>query len=328
MRKKLFMITTLLLLIPHTAEADLDVIREVIIAPKNGRAAANIGSVNQSSNIRMVLAKVDIEVGKVPVSDQDPVRINVHSVFTMKNESQDALSLTVGFPVSRSEYSAFDLVSFAVKTDGNPRSVFNRVSGYIRRIKHIFISGPDKESYKKLVDYEINKDHLEIYGIQKIGKGEYQNLMVWGEVFDPGQERNIEVRYSIEIPLQKNVWKQKKVKGNYKGIWPQEANNLPLDFLKSIPGKKKFSLFSYNKYYFFDYYLISGASWKGTIGEEVITLRLDNSWQGHTLYSNHKDKLVRQSSPKGDDLHGILTYAYILRNAEPTGNLYFALKRP
>jgi hypothetical protein len=157
MIKRLFIASVLLLLIPRYAAADLSVIREVTVTSKNGRVAANIGPVNQSSNVRMVKTKVDIDIGKVPVPDQDPVRINVHAVFTMKNESPDTLSLTVGFPVSHSQYSAFDLISFSVRTDGHPRSVFNRISGYPRQMKHEFVSGPEPESYKEFIDYQKEK---------------------------------------------------------------------------------------------------------------------------------------------------------------------------
>lgn len=277
----------------------------------------------------MARAKIDIEIGKVPIPINNPVRINVHAVFTMKNESSASLSLTVGFPVSHSRYSAFALTSFSIKTNGKPRSVFNRISGYPRQMNYKFISGPDPESYKQLSDYKVAKEPAKLSGIQKIGKGEYQNLMVWGETFEEHQTTLIDVSYTIEIPLQKNIWKKKKVKGNLKGTWPQEANNLPLGFLKSIPGKRNFFHFSYHKYYFFDYYLVSGASWKGTIGEEEINLRFaDDSWQGHKLYSNHKDKLVRKDTGKENLRENSLIYTYVLRNSDPTEDLYFALKRP
>ena len=51
------------------------------------------------------------------------------------------------------------------------------------------------------------------------------------------------------------------MKGSHKGVWLQEATNVPVASLKKIPGS----------YYFFDYYL-SGASWSGSVGFEDITL--------------------------------------------------------
>ncbi len=324
-------VLAVLLMASHGVWADLEIVREVTIAPKNGRVLANIGSVNQSYNIRMIKAVVEIEVGKVPAEDKEPVVLNVHALFTMKNESPEKMDLTVGFPVSNSRFSAFDFKSFLVETGGFPRSVFNRLTGYPNYMKHFYVSGPEKESYTELPDYpELNAEsgapdtygfkRRNVFVVEKIGEQGFHNLMVWREMFEPDQTQIVDIRYTIEIPPQKNKWEQKKAKGNYKGIWPEEANNLPISFLESIPHKEVF--------YFFDYYLVSGASWKGTIGEEVITLRLDDSWGGHKLYSNHRDKLTRTGELGTGENNVGLTYTYILRDAEPTDNLYFALKRP
>jgi hypothetical protein len=306
------------------AEADLNVVRELVIAPKNARVLANIGSVNQSFNIRMAKALVDIHIGKLPQSAEEPVEINIHAVFTMQNESPDSLSLTVGFPVSNSEFSVFEFKSFKVGTDNEPRSVFNRTSGYPRKMNHAWISGPDKKGDKELPDYQEGRNRKsnsgKLFGQQIIGGDEFQNLMVWKETFDPHQVRKIQVDYSMKIPTQKNTWETKRAEGNYKGVWPEEANNLPLKFLNSIPYR--------DKYYFFDYYLVSGASWKGMIGEEIIKLHLDNSWQGHRLYSNYEHKLFRSGDKKNDEDSHAMTYTYLLQNAEPTENLLFALGRP
>ena len=65
--------------------------------------------------------------------------------------------------------------------------------------------------------------------------------MVWKDTFDPGQVRSIEVEYGIAVPLQKNSIVRRKEVGNYKGIWQQEANNMPLHFLASLPGFRKSS---------------------------------------------------------------------------------------
>ena len=72
----------------QTAEADLNVVREVTIAPKNGRVAANIGSVNQSYNIRMEKALVEITVGRVPDRENDPVMIRVAAQHLARVESR------------------------------------------------------------------------------------------------------------------------------------------------------------------------------------------------------------------------------------------------
>ena len=292
---------------------------------------ANIGSVNESYNIRMIKAMVDIEVGKVPTEARASIAVRVHAVFTLKNESPETLALTVGFPVSDSRYSAYRFRSFHVLTDDSPRTVFNRVTGYPNHMSHLHISGPDKGSHTELPDYpdgsgksgaagEKSLKRRDPFVVEKIGNDAFHNLMVWGERFKPHQTQTVDIRYTMALPLQKNRWEQKMVTGSYKGVWPEEADNLPISFLKTIPYNEEF--------YFFDYFLVSGASWKGAIGEEIITLRLDPSWEGHKLYSNQVHRLVPANHLGGKKASGDLTYTYTLRDEEPVENLYFALRRP
>lgn len=61
-----------------------------------------------------------------------------------------------------------------------------------------------------------------LFGDEMIGDKSFHNLMVWKETFNAGQISTIKVTYAIAVPLQENSVKTKKVKGNYKGIWPQE----------------------------------------------------------------------------------------------------------
>lgn len=311
---------------PVTVSADLEVVREVTITPKSGRGGANIGPVNTSVNVSMIKADVTITVGALPASIDDLLDISVNAKFIMKNEASETLALTVGFPVSNSKYSAFELQKFTVTSNGVPRSVFNRVTGYPSRLEHTYVSGPDPEGYLGLPDYSITDPLLthtspemtkgrSLFGKELIGKEVFQNLLVWKEMFNAGQVSTIEVGYLISLPLQKNSTKKEEVKGSYKNIWPQEANNIPEQFLNSLPKDEAF--------YFFDYYLTSGASWKGPIGEQNVALILDRSWNGHTLY-RHVGHEVNQFERQGEGK----TYVFSLRNTEPTANLLYALKRP
>jgi len=323
LRRRPIMKTRTLLLILGLAAlvqlslGDLIVVKEVVITPKRVPAAGNIGSVNQSLNIRMVDAEVSIDVGPYPTSKSGPLSIEFIGLFHLENESEDALDVTVGFPVSNSEYSSFEFKSFEAKTGETVRTVFNRTSGYPRRIQHAHVSGPTAESHKDLPDAElIERDEIQLMGIQKIGDDNYQNLMVWKESFAPLQKKQIEVRYVLEIPLQKNIVLTKKARGSYKGIWPQEANNLPVEFLKTFPEGREF--------FFFDYFLVSGASWKGPIGKEKITLRLDKSWTDHKLHCSIEDALRTEKT--GSEEYAAV-YSYSFKELEPTENLYFALEK-
>lgn len=299
------------------ARADIQVMREVVIAPKSGPVAANIGAVNASPAVVMKNADVKVRVGAVPALENKPLAVSVRARFVMANDSDDSLALTVGFPLSASEFPPFDLEGFAVKSDGEPRSVFNRVTGYPRRLEHRYVSGPEREGFRALPDDAGEEGGgvaraRSLFGDQQIGKGTFQNLMVWKETFAPRQTRTVDVAYDLAVPLQENRVVRKKVRGNYKGTWPQEANNVAADFLGILPHEKRF--------YFFDYVLVTGASWKGPIGKETVVLVLDETWRGRALQRSAGPPEGKWEGDKGG-----LVWTLTLRDAEPTANLLFAL---
>jgi hypothetical protein len=305
--------------------ADLTVVREVVVAPKKGSLAANIGPVNRSANIRLAQAMVNIHAGAPPSAPNQPLMVSVNARFILVSESDKNLRLTVGFPVSDSEYSSFGFTSFEVRGPEGPRSVFQRTTAYPRRMTHRLISGPDGDPARLLPDvgqankrggvYRSRRDGR-IMGGDSVGTSELGNLMVWAETFKPGETKAIILSYVMKVPLQDSRWSRRRVKGNYKGVWPQEANNLPLAFLRTLPK---------GNYYFFDYYLVTGAAWKGTIGREEVRLVLDRNWQGHRLHCNLMPELRRVDA---ESQPGATAYVYPLRNREPTENLYFALTEP
>ncbi len=316
----LYLVMGCTLLSPVAGLGDLTVVREVVITPRSVNASANIGSVNSSPNIRLDTANIDIQVGAPDVSGKSkdswsPIFLVVRGNFALVNQSTEELQLTVGFPVSNSEYSAYDLATFRVLTDGAIREVFSRVSGYPRRIRHEYISGelgPDESRPPA----EIDRETVHLFGKQLMGKDSFQNLMVWQETFAPKQHKNVEVMYEITIPLQNTDVVREKVTGNHKGIWPQEANTIPVDFLSELDS---------GAYYFFDYYLTSGASWAGPISFEDISLKFDSWWQDLEFHSTIKQGRISWSNTT---LYpGIPTVAYYsLRDVEPTENVYFAIR--
>ena len=292
---------------------DLIVVREAVIAPKDVNAAANIGSVNSSVNVRMDLAKVDIHVAKLGGGALAPLPLNVRATFELVNESSDELKLTVGFPISNSEYSSFELSHFSVVTDGAVREVFRRIGSYPRSMGHEYVSG-EKGPEKATPPTEIGSDNL--FGVQSIGKDAFQNLMVWEETFAPTQRKKIEVDYEIEIPLQENKVVREQVESSSKGIMHGSANNVPIQFLQKVGT---------GSYYFFDYYLTSGASWAGSIGFEEITLYFDHWWRDLEFYSTIKQGEIGWSNRTlYPSLPIVATYQ--LRDEEPTENIYFAIR--
>jgi len=300
---------------PALCLGDLNVVKEVVIAPKGVNTAANIGSVNSSANVRLDTATVDIHVGKPGGGPLAPLPLNVKATFTLINESSHKLKLTVGFPISNSRYSSFKLVRFTVVTNGIVREVFRRISSYPKQLTHEYISG-EKGPERATPPGDITHDSVKLFGKQFIGEEPFQNLMVWKETFSPSQQKKVAVDYEIDIPLQENKTIRQKAKGNYKGIWPQEANNVPIHFLQKLAS---------GQYYFFDYYLTSGASWAGPIAFEDVTLHFDYWWRDLEFHSTIKQGDIGWSNRMLDpDLPIVATYQ--LRNEEPTENIYFAIR--
>ncbi len=318
-RPKTLLLAAVLAAAASGARGDLLSEREIILSPERGRVVANIGGIGRSTAVRMAEAIVDISVGERPRDREARIDIRVHAVFTMENTSPDTVALSVGFPVSDSSWSAFDFDFFEVVTDGEARSVFERVGSYPRRMHYRHVSGPDPLAYGGLPDTAAGAETPRgaIFGITRIGEDGFRNLMVWTETFAPGQTRSIDVRYGIAVPSRVSQWKRIKVTTSIKGPHPDEANNLPAAFIDGLPET--------DYYYFFDYYLTTGASWKGTIGRETITLDLDPSWRGHRLFfSRHDAAGAVKESPGESDLR----HRWVLNDVEPKSNLYFALKRP
>jgi len=301
---------------PSLCFGDLYVVKEVVITPKAVNAAANIGTVNSSVNVRMHSAKVDIQIDKPGGGTLVLLPLIVRAGFKLINESNDELKLTVGFPVSNSQYSSFELSHFRVVTDGVSREVFRRKSSYPRNLIHEYISG-EKGPGKAAPPGDMpQQDAAKLFGKQFIGRETFQNLMVWEETFLPSQQKQVVVDYEIDIPLQENKTVRQKVEGNYKGVWPQEANNVPVGFLQKLaPGS----------YYFFDYYLTSGASWAGPIASEDVTLNFDNWWKDLEFYSTIKQGRLSWSNTTLYPGIPITAY-YSLRDVEPTENIYFAIR--
>ena len=143
LRPKTLLLAAVLAVAAGGARGDLSAEREIVLSPERGRVVANIGAIGHSDAVAMNRADVNISVGERPHDREARVDIGVHAVFTMENISTDTVALTVGFPVSDSSWSAFEFDFFDVITDGDARSVFERVGGYPRRLSHRHVSGPD-----------------------------------------------------------------------------------------------------------------------------------------------------------------------------------------
>ncbi len=141
-----------------------------------------------------------------------------------------------------------------------------------------------------------------------------QNMMAWEEAFAPKEERIINVQYQLDIAsqLKGEVATRVKKMEFYRPI-PLFIGLTPIDLscisrlLNNLPD---------GRYYLFDYFLVSGATWKGPIGKETIRLHLSDDFKGMQVLCSQPDRL-KQENPT--------TWTYVLENEKPRENLYFAL---
>lgn len=304
------------IMVAAAARADLAFEREIYINSKTTPAVSNITGSSQA--IEMQEAQVDINVSAA-TEGSSLITLTTNAQFHMHNSTKETVLLTMGFPVSDSSYSAFQLIDFRVTSGGEPRSVFQRVTGYPRHREHIWVSGPETDP-RILPDAN---DPPGVFGdenwidrndgssvLQDSPDGSNRgvasaNKMVWRELFTPNEVRLIVVTYSLNLPTQSKKSEKMRKVSNEKGISREEANNCPVAFLNKLaPGD----------YYFFDYYLVTGASWKGPIGKEEIRLHLPPGWVNATLSSWPEKTTTRE------DL-----MVYRLEREEPRDNIYWAV---
>lgn len=190
----------------------------------------------------------------------------------------------------------YNIMDFTAVSNDEKQTVYHRRTGYPNFRKQERISGPD-----------LPPENLPDYFEKPFLTGEnYNNKMIWREDFAPNEERIIQVDYSLYLAPLTNEYEKRKMNVGGFNAGPT-AENTPSKLLSKIKKDKK--------YYFFDYFLESGASWKGTIGKEVIRLHLPKDvWEMSDLECYPK---------KLNDEDGVLVYT--LENEDPDYNLYFAL---
>ena len=86
----------------------------------------------------------------------------------------------------------------------------------------------------------------------------FLHAYVWTQEFLPGKHCRVEVRYLLTLHAQSLAYSKKYTKGEGQEVVPFDA---------MVAGE------SGDKAFFLDYILRSGATWKGPIGHETVTLR-------------------------------------------------------
>lgn len=332
-----FVVSVLFVFAIEPARADIEFSGTIVYGPKLSPASALIGEVttklqsieerarDQSTHISMDKAEVDLFVGPISAEGEAFAVVSGSARFTMRNTSNADQHIIVGFPLGSRKYGAYRFLSFAVRHEGVPLPVFFAEGGYKIPLK---MTPLDIET--KAIPPEADTEGRMYTGLD-YGRTTIDTSIIWEAVFKANSTEMIEVEYSLEIPLQAPNMIAREIIGTYNSM-RLKADSIPEKFSQPLDAELD--------YVFFSYILASGASWRGSIGREVVRVTLDKSW-GNTpvdLYRMMGNELQGVTDPRdtvetisaeawnaGED--GLSAVVFERENFEPgeDDNLHFAL---
>jgi len=287
---------------PTSADVKLIIRPDAVPVPTEPEAA-NPSQLVGSPCVRMAEATVDIDVKsnqrKKGTAD---ISVEVKAVFHMCSDSVVSETMTVGFPLSNQSYSAAKPGAFSVNSNGEAKSLSRWPEQTGKKGKK-----SEDERLREAIEGSRDVDEITREMIN-------QNMMAWEEAFAPKEERTIDVQYQLDIASQLKDGVATRVRKMqfyrpiplFIGLTQTDLSDISA-LLSGLPD---------GPYYFFDYFLVSGATWKGPIGKETIRLHLSDDFKGVQVLCSQPDRL-KQENPT--------TWTYVLENEKPAKNLYFAL---
>jgi len=267
---------------PLLTRADMSTLQ--VQGPSSASVISTPGlAVSTAAVTRMKSAAVNIVLRR---GDGDKLVASCVAVFAMESKTAEPKMVwtdLVAFPVTGLRGGALEIKTFSVTVDGvRPPTVFRK---YIS-----FPSGmADTAIYGKLDQKFTSRhgDHGMVILNQLVDGTTYFDAYLWSQEFASGSESTVEVKYEVALTPQPVSYRKTFMHGGNPDLVPFDALRLPDEVGRA---------------YFFDYVLLSGATWLGPIGHESITLRFDPSIAPITL--NDEDEVIafgRHISRYGQD---------------------------
>jgi hypothetical protein len=239
------------------SHADVATLREK--GPKSGAAFSNLGLAAMSTDVKVAMrdARVKILLKK---GEGDTILAECEANFLLENLAptetgpQDFL---VAFPVTGLTSKVVMIDKFAVTVDGKtPPTVFRQGIAISRReskLQDRVISGQLEARFAP----EKSKQQ---WGVCLSDKAVYPNSYAWSQHTTPGAKSKVKVTYVVTMHPQSIHYSKSYDSAN------DDVEVIPFDNLEVENWNEN--------YYFFDYVLVSGATWEGPIGHEIITLSI------------------------------------------------------
>ena len=227
--------------------------------PRTGSLFSNPGVVAAHlSTLKVSMASADVKIF-VHRGKGEELAAECDASFVLKDRSNPASGshdFLVAFPVTGMNSKIVTVDSFSVLVEGNaPQKVFRNT---------VVVVSPweTKSTDPKFSD---SQPIAELYPedhdtIMRSDENWYRNAFVWLQTSKPGTITHVHISYTATLRPQ-SIYYAKA----YSKTFDDEV--LPFD---DNPASKWDQ-----RYYFFDYILISGSTWFGAIGKETINLTLD-----------------------------------------------------
>jgi hypothetical protein len=233
-----------------------------VTGPHSGTGFANLGAVTKEPvRTTMTNAEILIEIQGRKGDDLTAACTAVFDLDTEPNLESKSQTVLVAFPVTGFTGEAVTISQFEVTIDG-----VQKPEVYGRPI-HLFSEKEDSADIwgglpKEWLPVKTSQVDLEYFGFQ-LNRGDLitntlLQAFAWTQEFLPGKHCRVEVKYLLTLHAQSLAYAKKYMRGQSRDLVPFEA---------MVAGE------SSEKAFFLDYILRSGATWKGPIGHEIVTLR-------------------------------------------------------
>jgi hypothetical protein len=267
--------------VPCSLRGDLSALG--VTGPQSGTGFANIGAVAKTAiNTSMSNADVLIEIQS---KSGDDLLATCTASFDFDTEiSKTSQTLLVAFPVTGFGGEAVKITHFEVVVDGvqkpNPQELTLR----------LFSGSDDPKLFEKWTAVESSLDGSELLGF-RLFRGSPRDFTLfqgytWSQEFVAGTHSRVAIRYSLVLHPQSLAYAKRYLHGESRNIVPFDAMWV---------GESDRTAF------FLDYILRSGATWKGPIGHEKVTLKVAAS-SGLTLDCEEVITFGRHLFSDNDDL--------------------------
>jgi len=242
---------------PDLARGDISVLG--VTGPHSGTGFANLGAVTKDT-VTTTMANAEVLI-EIQGRKGDDLTATCTAIFDFETEAAQAgQTLLVAFPVTGFGDEAVKISQFEVVVDGVRKPELHG------RAIQLFSGENGPNIFKDYSPVEANPDAFKYLGFRLYGGVSSTSTLlqayVWSQDFLPGKHCRAEIKYGLTLRAQSLAYAKKLLHG-------ESPNVVPFDAMwAGESGQKAF---------FLDYILRSGATWKGPIGHEKVTLRVARS---------------------------------------------------